>query len=91
MTEESEPAASTKPLPEHEAERVALLVDGYGLASIAQTLRDICAKKAAKYGPDVTRLTAEQKRHEKLWRFGKEAYQRCLQALLDHGPESGCK
>lgn len=89
MPEENE-TPSTKPLPDTEAERLELLVDSYTLATVAQTLLNICAKKATIHGPDAARYTAEEKRNKKLWGLAYSDTNRWTKAILDHGPGSGC-
>lgn len=91
MINENEPILITKPLPEIEADRMELLVDGYGLAAIAQCLRNICAQHAGKYGPDATRLTIHERRETRLWGFMRNDTEAWLSKILDHGPQSGCK
>ena len=91
MTEENKPACAKKTLPDGVLTYLETWMGDYGLDALAQGLRDICAHKAKKDGPDVTRLTPEQRRKARLWGFMENDTERYLRAILDHGPESGCK
>ena len=91
MIEDDKPACARTPLAQTQLDYIAIIIDAHGLDALAQAARDICEKKTLKHGVDATRLTAEEKRQAQLWRFGKDAFERCLKAILDHGPGSGCR
>ena len=95
MTEEGQPASARLTLPDTVKDYLDTCIEGYGLDAVAQGLRDNCMKRANKHGPvsgpDFTRLTPEQRRDARLWGFAKTDAERFLQAILDHGPGSGCK
>ena len=91
MTEEGVAATARLILPDTVKDYLDTCVEGYGLDAVTQGLRDVCAKRADRHGPDATRLTSEQRREARLWGFGRNIFERALVEVLDHGPGSGCK
>ena len=89
--EEGETAVAKITLPDSVKDYLDTCIEGYGLDAVTQGVRDCCAKRAKKHGPDTTRLTPEERRKARLWGFAENDADRFLRAILDHGPGSGCK